>query len=67
MPLTCPNYWAVRRIIAFIIESMAVHDILAHLDEPTSPPRMAPVRGPPLWEMSDAAPIQCDLQADPCR
>lgn len=38
------------RIIAFITEVVAVRDILAHLGEATSPPRMAPARGPPLWE-----------------
>ncbi len=42
-----------------------MREILAHLGEPTSPPRMAPARGPPLWEMSDAAPTECDPQAQP--
>jgi hypothetical protein len=40
------------RIIAFITEAVVVRDILAHLGEPLSPPRMAPARGPPLWEVS---------------
>jgi hypothetical protein len=34
------------RIIAFITEAPAVRQILAHLGEPTSPPRLAPARGP---------------------
>jgi len=38
------------RIIAFIIEAQVVRQILTHLGEPTFPPRMAPARGPPLWE-----------------
>ena len=42
------------RIIAFISEAPAVREILTYLGEPTSPPRMAPARGPPLWEMADA-------------
>ena len=42
------------RIIAFITEAPAVRQILAHWGEPTSPPRLAPARGPPLWEMPDA-------------
>lgn len=42
------------RIIAFIDEAMAVREILAHLGDPTSAPRLAPARGPPLWVMSDA-------------
>jgi len=29
-------------------------DILVHLGEPTAPPRIAPARGPPLWEAADA-------------
>lgn len=53
------------RIIAFINEAATVHDILAHLGEPTSPPRMVPARCPPLWDMSDAAPTECDPQAQP--
>lgn len=39
------------RIIAFITEAVAVRDILAHVGEATSPPRLMPARGPPLWEM----------------
>jgi len=33
---------------------LRVRAILAHLSEPTSPPGLAPARGPPLWEMPDA-------------
>jgi hypothetical protein len=42
------------RIIAFITDAATVRDLLAHLDEPTAPPRIAPARGPPLWEAADA-------------
>jgi hypothetical protein len=42
------------RIIAFITAPSTVRDILAHLGEPTAPPRIAPARGPPLWEAADA-------------
>ena len=38
------------RIIAFITDAPTVRDLLAHLREPTAPPRIAPARGPPLWE-----------------
>jgi hypothetical protein len=38
------------RIIAFITEAPARHAILTSLGEPTSPPDVAPARGPPLWE-----------------
>ncbi|MEK7737392.1 MAG: transposase [Pseudomonadota bacterium] len=49
-PLQCPKCGSEMRIIAFIIEAQVVREILTHLGEPTSPPRMAPARGPPLWE-----------------
>lgn len=49
-PLQCPKCGGEMRIIAFIIEAHVVRKILTHLGEPTSPPRMAPARGPPLWE-----------------
>ena len=38
------------RIIAFITGASTLRDILVHLGEPTAPPRIAPARGPPLWE-----------------
>ena len=63
--LLCPKCGGAIRIIAFITEAVAVRDILAHLGEPTSPPRMAPARGPPLWEISDAAQGESDPQAQP--
>jgi len=44
---------------------MAVREILAHLGEPTSAPRMASARGPPLWERADAGHGECDPQAQP--
>jgi hypothetical protein len=42
------------RIIAFITDGPTVRDILVHLGEPTAPPRIAPARGPPLWEATGA-------------
>jgi len=48
-PLLCPKCGAEMRIIAFITEAMAVREILAHLGEPPSPPRIASARGPPAW------------------
>jgi hypothetical protein len=32
---------------------------------PTSPPRIARARGPPLWEVADAGQGRFDLQAQP--
>ena len=42
-----------------------MHEILAYLGEPTSPPRLAPARGPPLWERVDAGQGECDPQGQP--
>ena len=42
------------RILAFVTDAATVRDILAHLGEPIAPPRIAPARGPPLWEVADA-------------
>ena len=53
------------RIIAFITEGPVIRKILGHLGEPTSPPRLLPARGPPLWEMAGALPDEIDPQALP--
>ena len=64
-PPLCPKCGGEIRIIAFITEAPAVREILTYLGEPTSPPRMAPARGPPLWEMADAGQGQFDPNAQP--
>jgi hypothetical protein len=43
------------RIIAFITEAGDVRIILDHIGESTLPPRIAPARGPPLWELATAS------------
>ena len=43
------------RIIAFITDTGTVRKILDHLGESTLPPRIAPARGPPLWDLSMAS------------
>ena len=58
----CPHCGGEMRIIAFITDGPTVRDILVHLGEPTAPPRIAPARGPPLWE---AAGAEHDPSADP--
>jgi len=40
------------RIIAFVTAAPALQSILTHLGEPTSPPKLAPARGPPLWDQA---------------
>ena len=53
-PLTCPQCGGQMRIIAFITEGTAIREILGHLGEVASPPRLLPASGPPLWEMAGA-------------
>ena len=64
-PLICPRCGGELRIIAFITAALVVQKILAHLGEPTSAPRLAKARAPPLWEIQDAATGQIDPQAQP--
>ena len=54
LPLGCPQCGGEIRIIALITDAAARRDILAHLGEPIAPPRIAPARGPPLWEATGA-------------
>ncbi len=51
------------RIIAFINDASTVGKILDHVGESPRPPRIAPARGPPLWEAATAAANdpQCDI------
>ena len=49
-----PLCGANMRVIAFITDASTIRDLLDHLGEPTAPPRIAPARGPPLWEAADA-------------
>ena len=64
-PLRCPHCGGEMRIIAFITDAPNVRAILAHLGEPTAPPRIAPARGPPLWDMPDARAGGFDPHAQP--
>jgi hypothetical protein len=47
-PLVCPTCGGAMRILASITEAPTVRAILAHLGEPTAPPRIPPARSPPL-------------------
>lgn len=55
LPLVCPICQAQMRIIAFITDAGTVRKILDHLGESAQPPRIAPARGPPLWEAARAS------------
>ena len=65
LPLLCPQCGGEMRIIAFITEGTAIREILGHLGEPTSPPRLMPARGPPLWEMQGSGSDAIDPHAQP--
>jgi len=55
LPLVCPICKSPMRIIAFITDVGTVRKILDHLGESALPPRIAPARGPPLWEAAMAS------------
>ena len=64
-PLVCPRCGGEMRIIAFLSDAGAVREIRSHWDEPTSLPPIAPARGPPLWEITDADQGEFDPPAQP--
>ena len=49
-PLICPMCASQMRIIAFITFSADIHKILDHIGVDPEAPRIAPARGPPLWD-----------------
>ena len=49
-PLLCPMCGGQMRIIAFITFSADIHKILNHIGVDPEAPRIAPARGPPLWD-----------------
>jgi len=65
LPLLCPKCGGAMKIIAFITETVVIREILGHLGEPISPPRLKPARGPPLWQMQDSGSDAIDPQAQP--
>jgi hypothetical protein len=46
-----PKCGGDMRVIACSNEVPVSREILGHLGEATSAPRLAPTRGPPLWEL----------------
>ena len=56
-PLLCPLCGGQMRLIAFITHSADIRQILEHIGADSEPPRIAPARGPPLWD-------DCDAQKD---
>ena len=64
-PLVCPYCGGAMRIIAFTTDGPTVRDILVHRGELTAPPRIAPARGPPLWDLPDSGTGDFDPHAQP--
>jgi len=50
----CPICGGQMRLIAFITEGAQIRQILDHIGVDSQAPRIAPARGPPLWEDCDA-------------
>ncbi len=53
-PLVCPMCGGQMRLIAFITDGAQIRKILEHIGVESEPQRIAPARGPPLWEDCDA-------------
>ena len=49
-PHLCPICGGQMRLIAFITHSADIGHILDHIGAGSEPPRIAPARGPPLWD-----------------
>ena len=48
-PLLCPQCGGAMKIIAFISETVVIREILGHLGEPKSPPRLMPAPDAGPW------------------
>ena len=64
LPLLCPLCGGQMRIIAFITYSADLRHILEHIGVETEPPRIAPARGPPLWDGCDV-PMGDGVEVEP--
>ena len=60
LPLSCPICHAAMRIIAFINDAGSVKKMLDQIGESTRPRRIAPARGPPLWQAAAAEQVRSD-------
>ena len=49
-PLVCPLCGGNMRLIGFITEGVQIRQILEYIGVPAQAPRVAPARGPPLWD-----------------
>ena len=63
-PLLCPLCGGQIRIIAFIMHSAEIRQLLDHIGVASEPPRISPARGPPRWEDGDAQMVE-GVQVEP--
>ena len=52
-PLVCPQCGGELKIVAFLTEADPIQRLLTYIDEPATPPRIAPARTPPDWLEAD--------------
>ncbi len=67
-PLICPMCGGQMRIITFITFitfSADIHKILEHIGVDPEAPRIAPARGPPLWDDCGAQEKDEGVEAEP--
>jgi hypothetical protein len=64
-PLVCPMCGRQMRIIAFITFSADIHRIFKHIGVEPELPRIAPPRGPPLWDDCGANEVGEGVEALP--
>ena len=65
-PLQCPRCGGPTRIIAFILERLAIERILRHIGEEAEPPEVLPARGPrqPELEFDQPAGLEEWVEVD---
>ncbi len=63
--MICPLCGGQLRIIAFITFSADIQKILEHIGVDADAPRIAPGRGPPLWDECGAQGAGEDVEAAP--
>ena len=66
-PLLCPLSGGQMRLIPFITYSADIRQILGHIGVESEPAKIAPARGPPLWDDFGDAQVGEGAQMDPGR
>ncbi len=64
-PLLCPKCSVQIGLIAFITHSADIRQILEHIGVDSEPPRIAPARGPPLWDECSNAQTDDKVHSEP--